>query len=176
MSLDSLSDYLLARFWKFLSVISDALFCALDRESEGVGQPRDEARVNRGSCFGVVFANRVGVVRHEEGVAQHRESDGCAQPRDEARANRGSRGGVVFANRVVALSVSKQRVRYEKREVGIKELVPSVERRDRSRRVASSLRSIRHRIQSCFLPHPCCASTQRATKEAGAILLPSYQH
>jgi hypothetical protein len=38
-------------------VISGALFCALDGDSEGVGQPRNEVGVNRGSGFGVVFAN-----------------------------------------------------------------------------------------------------------------------
>src|SRR5260370_149731 len=83
---------------------SAALIFALDRESDGFDQPCDEVGVNRGSRFGVVFANRVvAVVRHEEGVALDGESEGLVQPCDEAGANRGSGGSVVFANRVAQL-------------------------------------------------------------------------
>ena len=75
-----------------ICVISGALFCGLDGESAGVGQPRDEAIVNRGSGFGVIFANRaVQEVRQEEFISRHRESDGSVQPHDEATVNRGSR-------------------------------------------------------------------------------------
>src|SRR5260370_8857704 len=72
------------QIWEIFSVISGALSCALDRESLGSHQPCDEAGVNRGSRFGVIFANRaIAGVRHEEGVAQHREANGAAQPCDE---------------------------------------------------------------------------------------------
>jgi len=58
-------------------VISAALFCALDGESEGFVQPRDKAGVNHIARFGVVFADYAAAfVRHEEFIAQHRESIG----------------------------------------------------------------------------------------------------
>jgi hypothetical protein len=54
-------------------VISDALFCALDRESGGSVQC-DEAGVNRGSGGSVVCANRAaaaeGAFRHEEAKSE----------------------------------------------------------------------------------------------------------
>ena len=50
------------------------------RESPGSVQPHDEVGVDRGTCGGVVFANRVAaVVRHEEVVARQRESEGAVR-------------------------------------------------------------------------------------------------
>jgi hypothetical protein len=64
------------------------------REAHALGQPCDEAGVNRGSGSSVVFANRAGAaVRHEEGVAQHRQSEGKeALPCDESSVNRRKSG------------------------------------------------------------------------------------
>lgn len=55
---------------------SAALFCALDRDPCGVGQPRNEVSISRGSGGGVVFAKRAVAMIHEEGVALHREEGG----------------------------------------------------------------------------------------------------
>jgi hypothetical protein len=78
---------------------SGALFCALDRESEGY-YPRDELSVDRGSSDAVIFTDPV-VLAHEEGVFRQRDCVGFRQPRDEVGVNHGSRLCAVFANRTV---------------------------------------------------------------------------
>ena len=89
-----------------------ALFCAPDGDCQGEVQPRDEVRVDDGSCAGVAFANRATEkIRHEDSVARQRERDGIfLQSCDEVRVNHGSCGGVVFADRARVDGIRHQEV------------------------------------------------------------------